>query len=416
MKRWPAGIAAVAAAAAWLAHVSNGWALYEPYRLRDPSRRWEVTLGTSVGYDDNINTVEQNPTSSFTTSVEPELLLNVPFEQSFLGLRYRYNLAYYDQRIANQIDQSHSADVLYSHTFSPRFSLDLQNQFRHGLNPDLVQVVAGVPLVTELRGNYNYDALSGTLSYGLTRRCSISLDAGGEYWRFDEAKASMDNDRNSDRIGISSLYAVSPRFQVGGGYRYTRTDYREDLRIPVSFFVQVISAEARSSDTHEGFLAVVGRFNPQLSGRLTVGGQFQEFGDGTQSSSPSVDSSLTYNYGPQNTITAGFRYSIRSAELSEFRSSESALLYGEIGHWITSRCRAALSGSYNIDMFQNPTVTLPPPVPDSEDSLSVSLGLTYEFRSWCRATCNFTHTEVTSDLVSRSFQRNVVGVGVRFIY
>ncbi len=396
---------------------STAWAVYDPYQLRDPTRRWEVSLGLNTSYDDNINTVDTGKVGSFTSSAQPQLLWNMPLEQSFLGLRYEYGATYYEARGFNQIDESHTLDVLFSHTFSPRLTLDAQNQFRRGIEPGLVELVAGVPLVTERRGDFFYDNLSGSLNYSVTRRCSISLDGRWEYWRFDDQQNAEVNDRDGYRFGISTLYAISPRAQFGGGYRYARTDYRLDSQIMLSpFFSQIISAEARSSETHEGFVAVVGRFNPQLSGRLTVGGQLQQFGDGVETSSPSADSALTYNYGPQNTVTAGFRYSFATTELNQFRTTESTLIYADIGHQLTAKLRATLSGSYYLNQFKEPTVALPAPVPEGEDSIGLSAGVSYAMTSWCRATCRYSYSRVDSDIAGRSFQRNVVSLGLRLIY
>lgn len=415
MKRQPAWIPAVAAIL--LAAGSNGWALYEPYKFRDPSRRWELSLALNASYDDNINTVDRNEVGSLTMSTEPEFLLNVPFEQSFLGMRYKYGATYYEERGGDQIDQSHTLDLLFSHTFSPRLTLDAQNQFRRGIEPGLVELVAGVPLVTERRGDYFYDNLSGTLSYSLARRCSVSLDGRWEFWRFDDQQIAEANDRDGYRIGVSSLYAVSPRVQLGGGYRFTKTEYRLDSRIVLSpFITQIVPAEARSSDTHEAFVAAVSRFNPQLSGRLTVGGQLQEFGDGTESTSPSVDGALTYHYGPQNTVTAGYRYSFATTELNQFRTTESSLVYVDIAHQLTAKLRATLSGSYYLNSFKEPTVTLVPPIPESEDSIGLSAGLSYSITSWCRANCRYSFSRVNSDISNRTFQRNVVSIGLQLIY
>lgn len=390
---------------AWLGATGVARAIYDPYQLPDPSRRWSVNVSLREGYDDNVFTTANNKRDSLTTAVEPQLLVNVPLEQTFFGLRYTYGATYYVNRPGDEIDQSHSADLLFSHTFSTRLTLDMQDSIRRGLSPELVEIHSGVPLITRQRGNYLYNNLGGTLSYALHRRWTLTISGTWLRWRYDDPGNAFVNDQDSYRTTVGAVYAIDPLTSVGISYQYGKVDYANPA-----------TSAVRNSDSNSGFLTFVRRFNPKLSLRVSGGMELREFVDHTTQTSPSASSSISYNYAPESAVSVGFYYQIQTTEVGTYRSTDSASLYGSINHRITPKLRASGSVAYSISTYQNPTPGSGAIPGLEEDSFRIGLGLTYSFERWLSGDLGYTYDQVQSDFASREFTRNQVTLGVRFIY
>lgn len=381
---------------------STGWGQYEPVRLSDSSRRWAVTLGVRGEYDDNINTSSTRQEESFKTIVEPQFLLNVPGDQTFLGLRYNYRTSYYDSR-PKAFDHSHQADVQVSHTVSRRLLLDLQERFRYGVEPDLVDDQGGVELVRRRRGDFYNNNLSGGLSYNLSRRWTTTVRGAWDYWDYVEA-VNSGNDRNQYQ-GVGTLtYGLDRRTTVGGSYRYQELIYQ-----------QPGTNDYRNSTSHALFGTVVRRFSPQFSGRLSAGMELRESGDGASDVGPYVDSSVTYLYAPGSSATAGFRYSISSTEVGAYRSSDAASVFLQVVQRITPKFYATGSFVGGINTYngsRSPGFV----EGDSEQVFSCGLGLQYRFTRWCSAEGGYNFDTTSSDIEGRDFVRNRISLGARFEY
>ncbi len=387
--------------------VRSGWSAYEPARLQDPSKRWAVTVSLRSEYDDNIFTTSSNRESSVKGIIEPQVLINIPSEQTFLGLRYGYGAAYFADRPGDQVDESHVVDFLFSHTFNPRLTLDARDTFRRGIEPELVEVQGNVPIITRRRGDYFYNMLNGTVSSDLGRRWTVSLGGDWAYWRYDDSETVAVNDRDIYQASLGTAYALDRRTSVGVNYRFTRVDY-----------VQPGTNDTRNSDSHSVFLSWVRRFTPQFSLQVNAGQETREFGDGTQQSAPTAEATATYNYGPESAVSAGFRYSIATTEVGQFRSVDEAGLYARVGHRITPKFRVGLDAVYVRDTFENPTPGAGLAGGLEEDVLRFAFSMSYAFTKWLYGDFSYTYDRVDSDIptAERTFDRNRVSLGLRLTY
>jgi hypothetical protein len=383
------------------------WPAYEPARLQDPSKRWAVTLSLRGEYDDNIFTTSSNQQSSVKGIIEPQVLVNFPGEQTFVGFRYGYSAVVYENRPGDQIDESHLVDVLFSHTFNPRLTLDMRDTFRRGVEPELVEVQANLPVVTRRRGDYFFNDAKGSVSYELGRRWVMTVRGNWQHWRYDDTEVGLINDRDMYQTGLGMAYALDRRTTVGLNYGYGRIEYSEPG-----------SEDARNSESHSVYVGWVRRFTPQLSLQINGGVEAREFGDGAQQTAPVVDTSISYNYGPESAVTAGFRYSIATTEVGDFRSVDEAGLYARVGHRITPKLRVGLDALYVRDTFENPTPGAGVSAGIEETVLRLALTVSYTFTKWLYGDLAYTYDRVESDITvgDRSFERNRVSLGLRLTY
>ena len=110
-----------------LAGTTSLQAAYAPdSNSMDTTKMWSVA-GTLRGfYDSNYNTQPNGPNklSSFGFEVSPSLDLNVPLQQTEIGLRYIYGLYYYQDREnlgQKPIDQTQQVNLWVDHAFSERW-------------------------------------------------------------------------------------------------------------------------------------------------------------------------------------------------------------------------------------------------------------------------------------------------------
>ncbi len=386
-------------------------AAYEPELLPDSSKHWAINVGLRGEYDDNIFTVHTNTTSSFKSIVEPQVLVNLPSDRNFVGLRYSYRMIYYENRPGTQIDQEHQGVFLFSHTFTPRLTLDVNDRVVRGLEPELNQPTLGNPVVLRQRGDYLDNNLNGTLSYNLSRRWVVSLNGGWELWNYDVTEVATNNNRNIYQGTLSLLYALDQRTTLGVNYGYTRIDYEHSG-----------ASNERNADSHSGYVTLIRRFTPKFSVKLDSGAEWREFGNNNQQVSPLVDGSMTYNYAPRSSATLGLRYSLETTEVSLYRTSDSLSLFGHIDHSITPKLFVGGNVIFSFDSFGSKIQSAVPipglPSNPQETSLSAGLSLRYSFTHWCSGEANYTFdlVNVNSGLLGSSFDRDRASLGLRLTY
>jgi hypothetical protein len=385
-------------------------AVYEPSQLPDPSRRWSVDLGISGGYDDNVyssRTSDPSKQSSSTTALNPRAFLNIPLDQTFIGLRYSYDWIYYWERTGGEkFDQNHTADLIFSHRFNPRLQLDLTDNFRRGISPALTAIVAGVPYIRQEQGNYFYNNLTATLTYNLTRAWTLSIFNGWDYWCYDRDQSNgTPQDRNIYSPGAALNYLLSPATTLGLNFRMGIVDYNDPG-----------PNDQRNGTSETVYLFLSHMFNPLLSAQLSGGGTAVEMGDGHGSSSPYASGAFTYRYGAHGTVSIGASYFLYTSDQYGFRTAETIASYLQLSHAITTKLTGRIGVSFIHSELNDPDFTIPPGTPTpSEDAWRVAVGATYAFTRWLYLDANYEFL-YSSGVMGSGFDRNRVWAGIRVTY
>ena len=393
-----------------LALAEPAHAVYDPGRLPDPTRRWSVNLALRTQYDDNVNTTPTDKVGSFVSIINPGFIVNLPGEQTFMGLRYNYNAAYYWNRPGgNQLDESHVGNFSFSHTFSPRLTLSINDNVVYGIEPALVQQLPGPgagTTITRLQGDYVFNGTTAELTYYLTRRIYVTTDGRFDYWHYDNEEVSTNNNRIAFGGRATANYAIDTRTVVGLSFVYLQTDYE----FPGS-------NDVRNSDSQIVSGILSRRVNPRLSMRLNGGYQVQNLGAGGQQTSPVADLSATYNYKPDSSLTMGYRYILSSSvNVGQFQRSEVNVGYLSGSHAITRKLRLSTDFTYTYISYVSPIPGIPQSASAYEQGIRLNVGLTYDFTPWCQGLLSYSYEDVESDIESLVFDRNRASIGVRLIY
>jgi hypothetical protein len=400
LRKWLVGLAVLGLA--WPAG-----AAYNPFPLRDPTRPWSFSLATSVGYDDNTGTSEDDRVDSLVASISPQALWNVPLEQTFLGLRYGYNAVWYADRLGDDPwDQSHTVDFLFSHQFSSRLTLDLSERFRRGVEPELVETEAGQPITVRRLGDYSYNNLSGVVTYNLTRRWTASASTTWYLYRYEEDTYAEASDRDNYQVVGTMMYSVNPRTFVGGSYRYA-----------ASVYDNAGMNDEKNSDGHTVYGSLIHRFNPRLTSSVAAGYEFREFEDGDDDGSPYFVGSLSYSYAKASAVSLGLSYSFADSTpgTEGFRSSESLVTSVQISQRVTSKFRVNLDVSHAYSIYDNPTAGFTD-TSASQQSLSVGAVARYYFTGWLNTSLSYRYDLAFGDDDSLHYYRNRIWWGLQFVY
>src|ERR1017187_1258958 len=109
---------------------------------QDNSKMWSLSATLRGFYDNNYTTTPKKHGSA-GVEASPSFSLNMPLQQTEIGLRYTYGLYYYQQRENNgqrPIDQTHQLDVWLDHAFTSRWEANVKDTVSVSQDPALSAV------------------------------------------------------------------------------------------------------------------------------------------------------------------------------------------------------------------------------------------------------------------------------------
>ncbi len=382
----------------WLTVLALVAAVMLPWGVlaREGARPWQISNRLRVEYDDNIYQRENDKTGSFRIIEEVEFMFNFNLEQTFVSLRYRPSLSWYENRKPDKTDINHDLDFVFNHAFTPRLSLSLTDTLRRGEQPELQD---GNLLVRE-DDDFYYNSFNATLGYRF--RPETRLELAGRYvlLRYDSDTTSKDEDYDIYVGGLTLRHRLMKQTTMLGDFRVEGVHYDGVDRGSKSIYV---GAGAEQS------------FSPSLVGNARAGYQrknYNEDGLGDQNA-PYGDLSLTFLPSPATRITGGASYSLWEANVFPYANQKRAMGYLSLANDFTAKISFYLSGSvargkYDADqaVHQNNVVDYG----GDENSYQASTRATYQLnrQNWLEASWQF--IRLSSDL-RESYTENRVGMG-----
>ena len=348
-------------------------------------------------YDDNIYESAAHKHGSFKIDEEIELIYNMNFEQSYVGLRYRPSFVWWADRPSDSTDLHHDFDLDLSHNFTPRLTLSAKETFLYAQQPQLMD--RGVTIAEN--DNYIYNRANADISYLL--RPETKLELGGRYTllRYDNSKVSKLEDYDIYAGGATLRHQVSADTALSGEARVESITYAGPNR-------------DSSSEYIGGGLEHT--FNPAFLGNIRAGLQHKDFSAAHLSAKnqPYVDGALTYLPSPRTRLTAGAGYSMFESDVYPYANQDRTLIYASVAHDLTAKVSLFLTGSYQDSSYsgdQSIDKTLKNK-DGSEEIVQISASATYKINrnNWLEA--GYQYLSLNSD-VRNDFDRNRVSVGWR---
>jgi hypothetical protein len=398
----------------------------------ETAKLWTVS-GTLRGfYDDNYNTAAPGPNkrSSFGFEVSPSVGLNVPLQQTELGLRYTYGLYYYQDRDhlgQNAIDQTHQLDLWVDHAFTERWSAKVQDSLAVGQEPQLLN--GGGTLLRAQGDNFHNDGtivvdtqwtrLLGTeISY--ENNLYDYQNSGGNF--VTPSLAGLLNRLQHD-IVLSVNWRLQPELLAFVGYQFEQVNYTGSESIGVSGPI-IFNSNSRDSRSHIGYVGA--QYTPLDNVTLAVnaGIQYADYynppagAPSTSQISPYAKLSGTYTYLPGSYVQLGFTQSRNATDVVAPTASgkvtedqETSLIYGSLNHQITARLAASLTGQIQYSTFNGGTFD-----GTSQTWYSMGLNLAYTINPHISTEIGYNFDDLTSKVPGQKYDRNRVYLGVTGTY
>lgn len=414
--------------------VSGLQAAYAPdLTSMEASKPWSVSAALRGFYDDNYTTSPKktrvfNPDTlefetvrkqeSFGYEVTPSVSLNLPLDQTYVGVSYEYSMKYYEDRPNGKYDQSHKFDGRLDHAFSERYKVKVDNSFVVSKEPGVLDPNGGgSPLRTESDAIRNYGTIRFTAQ--MTELLALELAYANTFYDYDQDNGTaMTPSRSGLLDRMEHLASVDLRWQVMPdtdgilGYSYGMIDFTGDESIGIEDdgFTETES-EDRNNRSHRIYIGADHRFNAQLNASVRVGGQYTDYyNDGDNTVSPFADANVTYQYNRGNSIQVGFRHTRNQTDVTSL-DQETSMLYGSVTHKITPNLIGSLLVQGQHSTFEGADSD-----GENENILLSGVNLAYHFNPHFLAEAGYNFDRVDSDLGSRSYSRNRIYLGVRATY
>ena len=369
------------------AGVASLHAAYAP-DAADNSKMWTLSATLRGFYDDNYNTTTQKQGSA-GFEVNPSFGLNMPLQQTEIGLRYSYGLYYYQQRQQNNqnpIDQTHQLDVWLDHAFTPRWESRLEDTFTVSQDPALS--ASGTAIPQRVEGNNIANTVNGSLHTDWTREFSTVLSAQDSFYNYENSGGNTappysnpsyagSLNRNEATFGLELQWVVLPTTTALIGYKFGMPHYlgdepiAENANAPYSpAHPYVYYSDSRDSRSQFGYVGVQHKFLENLTGNANVGVQYTDYyndPNSTSSLSPYADASMIYTYAAGSYAQLGVTQSRNATDTVSVNSQgqitldqESTVVYGSLNQALTPKLMGSLVGhfqysTYNQGAYNNQT-------------------------------------------------------------
>ena len=410
------------------------------------AKPFTATVAIREGYDSNPLTQSYQSSndvnSSTYSSVNPSLGYNYTGLQADLSARYDFQGIYFpslNSSVDIQYNQTFTGQ--YTYAFDPRFSITIADNFNYFEQPIGTQFSAGLAPVTNTQGSIiNLGTIKA--DYRLTDRLSMVT-------RWNNQVVNSDGPASYSGTTIQSGSASQSNYMNNGAFQQFRLDFTPEtigtFTVDYQLFDyqndqsfrdnQQVAFTLGADHTFLPTLFFTGRAGIQLNDNFGTNDNPQNVGAGGLNSGeqeiavyPFVSLSSTWNYGQQNSVSAGFSIQVQQSTQATSSDSESYNLTLSSDHAFTEKLKLVQSLSVQLAIYT--------PEYDKEQSLLIYGGyqgsgqqtvanynckLSYAFYPYLSAELGYTFSTFQSYFDENnsnggSYNRNVVYIGVRGTY
>jgi hypothetical protein len=395
----------------------------------DNSKVWSLSASLRGFYDDNYNTT-QHKDGSFGFEASPSFSLNMPLQQTEIGMKYTYGLYYYQTRDNNgqkPVDQTHQLDLWLDHAFSPRWEGRVEDTFTISQDPALTAVGTATP--QRIEGNNLANTVNASMHTDWTRLFSTALTYQNSFYDYQNSGGTAaapsyagSLNRVEQTFGLELQWAVLPTTTALIGYKFGLVNFTGDEPIAQSNSGNPYYSDSRDNRSQYGYVGVQHTFLENLKGNVNVGVQYTDYyNDPSAASSlgPYADASLVYTYAAGSYAQVGVTQTRNATETVLVdaqghitQDQESSVVYGSINQALTPKLMASVVGhfqysTYNQGAYNN----------QSAEFYNLGLNLSYAFNRHFSADTGYNFDwYTTAAALKQDYTRNRVYLGVTATY
>ena len=344
----------------------------------DNSKMWSLS-GTLRGfYDDNYTTTPQKH-GSFGFEASPSFSLNMPMQQTEIGLRYSYGLYYYQTRENNgqdPVDQTHQFDLWLDHAFTPHLEARVEDSVTVAQEPTLLTPGA-VSTAQRVSGNNIANTFTAKLNTDWTRLFSTALSYQNTFYDYENTGVTGVNpvgtpptlyspsplpgysfvpappaplagyynggpasvnpsfagllNRVEQSVSLDLQWHVTSTTMVLIGYQFGLVNFTGDELITFSQpfpyapgTAKPVYSNSRDNMSHSGYVGAQHEFLDNLTGSIKAGVQYTTYyndPNATSSLGPYGDASLIYTYASGSYAQVGVAESRNATDTIQVNSN-----------------------------------------------------------------------------------------------
>ncbi|MSU34195.1 MAG: hypothetical protein EXS36_03605 [Pedosphaera sp.] len=397
----------------------------------DASRPWSVSAAIKGFYDDNMFAAPKglNKLDSFGFDIGPAINLNLPLDQTVLTLGYQFNARWFEARNKDEWDLYHAFTGRLSHTFNPRFKLDLDESFTIAQEPEQFGNIGGASVPFRSKGNNMINRAGAEFTAVLTRTLSTVIGYHNNLYDYTDTQVPYVLPGGTPSV-LPSYGPILDRIEheMGGDLRYQFNNTTTG-RFGYQYGIYDYSKRNVSDhDTHYIFAGADHSFTSQLQGSIRGGVEISNYENAASHSSdtsPRAEASLNYTYRADSTVNVGAFHRRAATDVilsgpDVVTDAQASAGYIGVHHAITPKLKGSLTATYQFSSYQYAGVG----VSDNENYIGIGVGFQYEFTRWLSAEANYyfddrnssIHNQFGGSVSSYDYSRNRFFLGVRIRY
>lgn len=385
------------AAAAFLCFANFGFAVYAPIPEQDQGKPLTFSLAGGVYYDSNIFGGPTAEIDSLVYQLIPRVNFNASVTpQMFVSAGYTLSIDHVENRPGSQTLFSHDLNARVAHAFSEKTFLDVSDVFTLARNPE--SLLAGLPLNTDQSFKRNQADLRFSTAIGA--RLGTVLKLRRIDFQFDDPLLSTQLDRSEHLAGLEGNFSLLPEWKIAFEYRYQTIGYET-------------SPESKDKDSHFALLGADYAAGEKLLLTARAGLEERDREGGPDGSSPYVELSANYNYGPTSFLNLAYNFTTEeTANVLVYTDTEVNRLLATHQHRLTDL--VALSTSLT---YENSVLSGRAGFPNAaEQGVRAGLGVAYFPANRLAVIATLDYDVVWSDDPGRDLKRTRAGLSARYSF
>ncbi len=287
-------------------------------------------------------------------------------------------------------DQDYTGRVVFniSHQVNQRLTIKDNFYATYETEPNF-----GIGATTSGRnGQYFYGYNNFAVSYAWSDRFSTTTSYTVDGIKYQESLIAHLEDRLSHLFAQQFSWSSSPTLKLVGEYRFGMVNYNNS---------------SANYMTHYALAGIDKAWSSRTTASVRAGAEFYE-SDRGNSTAPYFEASLSHSVTKKTTLTLYSTVGYDPSELDNFQSRYSYRVGASAAHRLTDRL--TLNGDINYVYSTFNGVGSSSNV--MEHDFSISAGVGYRFYDNISLNANYSYSIVSSDDITREYDRNRVSLGV----
>lgn len=373
---------------------------FEPGAIAETDQRdhFRLTLGSTIGYDDNVLLSAQDPIGSGTTGINASLLYDFGTERLDIRTALSAGFTYYDSRPDDDSDLNADYSINVDYRANRRLTITSSLRLLFLSQPD-PQIAGGT---SQFQGDYYVTDDTLAAAYSLTPTWLLRLRYQFNALRYTDPAINFGLGFYQQVFALTLERQLSTRTSVFAEYRYNPLVYYE--------------AETGSNGQilTLGFSQLV---TPQVRWNFQFGAEQRELTDPSPDGpssyiGPFLETDASYRFAPLSAISASVRFGTEPSGTSALSITQTLRGTLSINHSFTAR----LTGDFGV-VYVSQRSDLPGDAADlTQEVYSFFGGLRFRLNPLLALRANYNYDALETGFDFSSYTRSASSLGIEIVF